>query len=100
MENLKNEKKDPKSEQNLAAIKVGTEVQIKSTRPSDLVNAVKQQMSQTTLPKDQIVYSDKTISFLDQVNGKYIRRKINFNTPRTKEAAAKIGITYQDCVKK
>ena len=100
MEHPKNEKNEQVNAN--SAIKVETELQVqaKNSRPIDAQNVVKTKVSRTTLPKDQIIYADKTVVFLEQVNGKVVRRKIDFNTPRTREAAASVGITYEECVKR
>ena len=43
---------------------------------------------------------DRFIYYIEYESGKRIRHKLDFNSPRTKEAAAQLGITFEDCVKK
>ena len=40
------------------------------------------------------------LHYNDTLCGRKIIRVLNFNSPRTKEAAARIGLTFEDCVVK
>ncbi len=41
---------------------------------------------------------DLSIYYIETDTGKPVRHRLDFNTPRTREAAGQIGITYEDCV--
>ena len=43
---------------------------------------------------------DKTISYYEFNAGRKIKRKLDFNSPRTSEAAAQLGLTFKDCLTK
>lgn len=40
------------------------------------------------------------ISYIEICGGRRIRHKLDFNSPRTAEAAALLGITFEDCLYK
>lgn len=41
---------------------------------------------------------DMTVTYIEEKNGKYYRRRLNLQSPRTKEAADYLGVAYEDCV--
>ena len=41
---------------------------------------------------------DQVLCYYEYDAGRRIRRKLNFGTPRTTEAAAQLGVTFADCV--
>lgn len=41
---------------------------------------------------------DMTVTYIEEKNGKYYRRRLNLQSPRTKEAADYLGVDYEDCV--
>ena len=43
---------------------------------------------------------DLSLYYVESTTGKPVKHKMDFNTPRTKEAAARAGITFEDCVQK
>jgi len=43
---------------------------------------------------------DKILVYLENCNGHMMRRKMNFDSPRTKEAARQLGIRLEDCCMK
>jgi hypothetical protein len=43
---------------------------------------------------------DRTLYYIEFEAGRKIRRKVDFNSPRTTKAAAQIGLTFDDCIKK
>ena len=48
-----------------------------------------------------IVVKDKTIIFVEEgANGKAVKYRLDFGTPKTQAAAAKAGIAFKDCLKK
>ena len=42
--------------------------------------------------------NERIVRYIEYVNGKIVRHALDFNSPRTKEAAAQIGATFSDCV--
>jgi len=40
------------------------------------------------------------LSFTENISGTNVKRRIDFQSPRTKDAAARLGITFEDCVLK
>ena len=48
----------------------------------------------------EILENTKEIYYKELLNGNYVKRYLNFDSPRTKEAALQIGITYEDCIMK
>jgi len=42
----------------------------------------------------------RVIPFVEYIRGKSINHKIDFDSPRTAEAAAQLGITYGECLPK
>lgn len=44
--------------------------------------------------------ADNIIYFTEDTENRGAKNKIDFNSPRTQEAAAKLGLTFSDCVKK
>lgn len=51
-------------------------------------------------PSTHDLSEEKLVFYVEQVRGHYYRHKMDFNSPRTLEAAAQLGITYEDCIKK
>lgn len=43
-------------------------------------------------------YKDMIVTYIETENGKPVRRRLNLNSPRTKEAAAHVGATFEDCL--
>lgn len=43
---------------------------------------------------------DQIAIYMDTSAGRCIRYRVNFNSPRTIEAAKELGITFEDCIKK
>ena len=43
---------------------------------------------------------DKLIIYIEEQQSKVAKYKIDFNSPRTAEVAAKAGISFKDCVKR
>lgn len=41
---------------------------------------------------------EKTLCYYEFDSGRKIRRRLNFASPRTSEAAAQLGVTFSDCV--
>ena len=44
--------------------------------------------------------SQRIATYVLKLNGQTIYHKLDFNSPRTREAAGQIGISYDDCVLK
>lgn len=38
------------------------------------------------------------VTFVEEKNGKYYRRRLNLQSPRTREAAEYLGVTFKDCL--
>ncbi len=44
--------------------------------------------------------ADRVVAYLECDTGRTIRHRLDFDSPRTVEAAAQLGITFEDCAKK
>ena len=57
----------------------------------------------SSLVKDKIQTITETsniIYYREEYNGKLVKRKLDFDSPHTKEAAAQSGVTFEDCILK
>ena len=43
---------------------------------------------------------ERIVNYVEHNGSRLIRHKLDFNSPRTSEAGAQLGITFEDCVKK
>jgi len=41
---------------------------------------------------------DVIVTYIEEKNGKYYKRRLNLQSPRTKEAADYLGVTFEDCI--
>jgi hypothetical protein len=41
---------------------------------------------------------DMTVMYIEEKNGKHYRRRLNLQSPRTKEAADYLEVTFEDCI--
>jgi hypothetical protein len=53
-----------------------------------------------SIPEAVPVAKDRVVMYVEHNGSRYIRHMLNFDSPRTAEAAAQLGITYEDCLKK
>ena len=46
------------------------------------------------------IKEERVIYYTEYDLGKLVKHRLDFNSPRTKDAAARLGLTYEDCIKK
>ena len=65
---------------------------------------LQKRISSIGMPKPPVIDDhetpSKTIYYFEYNAGRRIRHKMDFNSPRTCEAAAQLGLTFSDCLLK
>ena len=83
--------------------KINLKDMIRNFSDSDLKNQTMLPYISSRYSKEDTILSGsksiiKTIVYPENKNGKIINHNIDFGTPRTQEAAERLGFTYADCL--
>ncbi len=54
----------------------------------------------TERQEPHMVVKDRVLIYMEEQGHRCLKRKLDFDSPRTLEAAGKLGITFEDCLKR